>query len=51
MNTFRNVQSDRDDITFFLSKHKTPSDVYGICEALGLGIRILTVFNADVVES
>jgi len=51
MNTFCNAQSDRDDITLFRSKRKTPSNVYGICEALGVGIKILTIFNADVVGS
>ena len=51
MNTFCNAQSDRDDITFFRSKRKTSSNVYGICEALGLGIEILTIFNANVVGS
>jgi hypothetical protein len=51
MNTFCNAQSDRDDITLFQSKCKTPSNVYRICEALVLCVRILTVFNADVVGS
>ena len=33
MNTFYNAQSDGDDSTFFRSKRKTPSNVYGVCDA------------------